>query len=69
MRSFYLITGLDLLTCKVFHPFPALFETEEEADKFIKLNSSKTLSYARERVQVGKYVGKSSKKPSKGLKV
>jgi hypothetical protein len=46
-----------------------LFETEEEADKFIKLNSSKTLSYARERVQVGKYVGKSSKKPSKGLKV
>ena len=59
MKSFYLITGLDLLTCKVFYPFPALFETAEEADKFIKLNSSKTLSYARERVYVGKYVRKS----------
>ena len=54
MKSFYLIIGLDLLTGIIFHPYPALFETEVEATNFIRLNKSKTLSYAKRRVFVGK---------------
>jgi hypothetical protein len=69
MKHYYLITGLDLITGKVFTPFPALFESKEEADKFIELSSSKTLAYAKSVVYLGKYVKKSSRKPSVGLTV
>jgi hypothetical protein len=56
VKSFFLITGLDLSTGHVFHPYPALFETEFEADKFINLNKNSTLAYAKQRVFKGKYV-------------
>ncbi len=54
MKTYYLIIALDKLNGKIFNPDPCLFETEEEADLYIRLNENKTISYARTRVRVGK---------------
>ena len=54
MRLLYLIIALDKLNGHVFNPDPCLFETEEEAQLYIKNHDSKSVSHAYKLARVGK---------------
>jgi hypothetical protein len=53
MKPYYLIQGLDLSTGLPFIPNTCLFETRGEAEAYVLINTSATVSYAFRCVHTG----------------